>query len=95
MCCISLPTGTGKGGRPIRVWVNSSTDNVELFLNVKSLGKKDMPRNGHLCWDVAYAPGVLEAVAYKKGKKIVSRVETTGEAYRLVLTQAEVRLMAE
>lgn len=76
----------GKEGRPIRVWINTNADNAELFLNGKSLGKKDMPRNSHLCWDVLYEPGVLEAVAYKKGKKIVSRVETTGDAYRLVLT---------
>jgi len=32
----------GKEGRPIAVWINSNADNVELFLNGKSLGKKDM-----------------------------------------------------
>ncbi len=45
-----LRTGIGlaKEGQPIDVWVNSNADNVELFLNGKSLGKKDMPRNSHL-----------------------------------------------
>jgi beta-galactosidase len=85
----------GREGQPIRVWVNTNADDVELFLNGKSQGKKEMPRNSHLCWDVPYAPGVLEAVAYKKGKKIVSRVETTGEAYKLVLTPARTSLPAD
>jgi beta-galactosidase len=85
----------GKEGQPLQVWVNSNADNVELFLNGKSLGKKDMPRNGHLSWTVNYEPGTLEAVAYKKGRKIVSRVETTGEPYRLVLTPAKTSLHAD
>ncbi|HEY4063883.1 MAG TPA: beta-galactosidase GalA [Puia sp.] len=85
----------GKEGQPIRVWVNTNADNVELFLNGKSLGKKDMPRNGHLTWDVPYQPGTLEAVAFKKGRKIVSRVETTGEAYKIVLTPTRTDLPAD
>jgi beta-galactosidase len=75
----------GHEGQPLPVWVHSNADNVELFLNGKSLGKKDMPRNGHLEWTVKYAPGKLEAVAYKKGRKISAAVETTGAPYRIVL----------
>jgi len=85
----------GKEGHSIPVWVNTNADNVELFLNGKSLGKKDMPRNGHLEWMVAYAPGKLEAVAYKKGKKLTSKVETTGEPYRLVVTPDKTTLRAD
>ncbi len=70
MCCIFHHIGIGrdKRGQPIDVWVNSNADNVELFLNGKSLGKKDMPRNGHLQWSVNYEPGTLEAVAYKNAR---------------------------
>jgi beta-galactosidase len=75
----------GKEGQPIPVWVHSNADNVELLLNGKSLGKKDMPRNGHLEWTVNYAPGKLEAIAYKKGKKLTAVVQTTGEAYRIIV----------
>ncbi len=70
----NLPTGQAgwrdKRGKPIDVWVNTNADNVELFLNGKSLGKKDMPRNSHLQWAVNYEPGTLEAVAYKKEKSL-------------------------
>ncbi len=75
-----------KIGKPIDVWVNSNADEVELFLNGKSLGKKNMPRNSHLQWDVNYETGTLEAVGYKKGKKLTSKVETTGNAYNVVLS---------
>ncbi|MFT3824774.1 MAG: beta-galactosidase GalA [Chitinophagaceae bacterium] len=79
----------GKEGKLIDVWVNSNADNVELFLNGKSLGNKEMPRNSHLKWAVPYEPGKLEAVAFKKGKKLTASVETTGEAYQLVVTPSQ------
>jgi beta-galactosidase len=85
----------GKEGQPIDVWVNTNADNVELFLNGKSLGKKDMPRNSHLQWAVNYEPGTLEAVAYKKGKKITTKVETTGQASEVVVTPYKTTILAD
>lgn len=85
----------GKEGQPIDVWVNTNADNVELFLNKKSLGKKSMPVNGHLQWNVVYEPGVLEAVANKKGKKLTARVQTTGAPYKLVLLPDKTQLAAD
>lgn len=76
----------GKEGQPIEVWVNSNASSVELFLNGKSMGKKNMPVNGHLKWMVPYKPGTLKAVGYKNGKRLEARQETTGAAYQLVLT---------
>ena len=85
----------GKEGKPIDVWVNTNADNVELFLNGNSLGKKEMPRNGHLQWSVNYEPGKLEAIAYKKGKKLISFVETTKEAAKLLLEPSKTQLIAD
>jgi beta-galactosidase len=85
----------GKEGQPIDVWVNSNADNVELFLNGKSLGKKDMPRNGHLQWAVNYEPGSLEAVAYKKGKKLTAKVETTNPPAEIVVTPYKTTILAD
>jgi len=84
-----------KMGKPIDVWVNSNADDVELFLNGKSLGKKTMPRNSHLQWEVIYEPGTLEAVGYKKGKKITSKVETTGLAQNIIVTPDKTILTAD
>jgi len=85
----------GKEKQPIDVWVNSNADNVELFLNGKSQGKKVMPRNGHLQWNVIYQPGTLSAVAYKNGKKLTAKVETTTEAYKIIATPSKTILTAD
>ena len=82
-------------GKPIEVWVNTNADNVELFLNGKSLGKKDMPRNSHLTWQVNYEPGTLSAIAYKKGKKLTASVETTGPPAEVVLTPYKTTMLAD
>ena len=89
------PVEKGKEGIPVDVWINSNADNVELFLNGKSLGKKDMPRNKHLQWNVIYEPGTLEAIAYKKGKKITAKVETTGEPNEVVITPYKTTMLAD
>ena len=85
----------GKEGQTIDVWVNSNADNVELFLNGKSLGKKDMPRNSHLQWSVTYEPGKLEAVGYRNGKKLTAKVETTGEPNTIVVSPSKTTLIAD
>ncbi|HLI92303.1 MAG TPA: beta-galactosidase GalA, partial [Puia sp.] len=82
----------GLPGQPVPVWVNTNAADVELFLNGKSLGKKPMPRNGHLEWLVNYAPGKLEAVAYKNGRKLTAVVETTGEPYAVSIHPSKRRL---
>ncbi len=84
-----------KIGKPIDVWVNSNADEVELFLNGKSLGKKIMPRNSHLQWNVTYELGTLEAIGYKKGKKITSKIETTGRAFNVEMTPDKTTLLAD
>jgi beta-galactosidase len=75
----------GKEGEEIPVWVYSNCDEVELFLNEKSLGKKKMEKNGHLEWQVPYAPGKLEARGSSQGKPLSAVRETTGEPAGIVL----------
>lgn len=82
-------------GDSIDVWVNTNADNVELFLNGKSKGKKNMPRNSHLKWTINYEPGTLEAVAYKKGKKLTSKVETTGLPVEVKVTPYKTTIVAD
>jgi beta-galactosidase len=69
----------GREGQTIAVGCFGNCDAVELRLNGRSLGRKDMPRNGRLDWDVAYEPGRLEAVGYRGGRPAETEaVETTG-----------------
>jgi beta-galactosidase len=66
----------------VPVYVYTSGDQVELFLNGASLGRKKLqPFTYKLQWDnVTYAPGELKAVAYKDGNQWAeTSVQTTGE----------------
>ena len=86
---------TAEPGKEIAVWAYSNCEEVELFLNKKSLGKKPMPLNSHLEWKVAYAPGTLEAIGYNGGKKITSdKVQTTGAAASIQLSSTAPSLNA-
>ncbi len=70
----------GHEGDSIKVWAYSNCDEVELSVNGKKLGRKPMPKNGHLTWDAIYKPGKVVAKGYKNGKKILEQViETTDE----------------
>ena len=84
-----------KVGKPIDVWINSNAEEVELFLNGKSLGQKTMERNSHLQWNVIYEPGILEAIGYKNGKKITAKVETTENASQVVISSDKTILNAD
>jgi beta-galactosidase len=69
----------GREGQEIDVWAYSNADKVEILLNGKSLGVKDMPRWSHASWKVKYEPGRLEARAITNGKVVATdTVETTG-----------------
>lgn len=87
----------GKEGQPIEVWAYGNGAQVELRLNGRSLGRKPMPRNGHLAWQVPYAPGVLEAVSYDARGRIVARDQrvTAGAPASLRLSANVARLCAD
>ena len=70
----------GHEGEKISVWVYSNCDEVALFVNGRSLGRKKMPRNGHLEWTAVYQPGRVQAVGYKNGRKLLTEtIYTAGE----------------
>ncbi len=80
-------TWDGREGEEISVWVHSNLDEVELFLNGRSLGRQKVPRLGHVEWKVRYAPGAIEAQGWKDGKQVLTeKRETTGPIASLRLT---------
>ena len=86
----------GKEGQDISVWVYSNLDEVELLLNGKSLGVKQVPRLGHVEWKVAYAPGVIEARGRRNGQVILTeRRETTGPAQKIRVTADRMEIGAD
>ncbi|HEU0228471.1 MAG TPA: glycoside hydrolase family 2 TIM barrel-domain containing protein [Arachidicoccus soli] len=75
-------------GQKIDVWAYyNNADEVELFLNGKSLGiRKKTGDDLHVQWNnIVFEPGTLKAVSRKDGKIIkLSTIKTAGEAYKLV-----------
>ena len=80
-----------EAGEKVSLYTYTNGDEVELFLNGKSLGVKknseDPKLRSRIKWDdIAYAPGTLLAVARKNGKVVARhQIETTGEAVALKL----------
>ena len=80
--------GSGAGKTIIKpVYVVSTADEVELFVNGKSVGKGERSFNWLFTFkDVTYEPGVIEA----KGSDGSSyKIETAGEPYQLKLSAIE------
>ena len=86
----------GHEGETVDIWAYSNCDEVELFVNGRSKGRKAMPHDGHLSWAATYAPGTLKAVGYKAGKKVLTEtVATTGEPSQLRLSAERTTIKAD
>jgi beta-galactosidase len=75
-------------GVELTVRAVTNGDEVELFLNGKSLGRQAVSHDVYATeWKVPYAPGVLSAVAYRAGQKLATNeLRTAGAPARLQLT---------
>ena len=79
----------GHEGETISVWVYSNCDEVALSVNGRNLGRKKMPRNGHLEWTAVYQPGRVQAVGYKNGRKVVTETVFTAGAPAALRAEAD------
>ena len=86
----------GKEGEPIRIWVHSNLDEVELFVNGVSAGSQKVPHLGHLEWTAKYEPGSIEARGSKGGKVMLTeKRETTGATVSIKLTADRTEINAD
>ena len=84
-----FPHWNWKSGQNVDVWVYyNNADEVELFLNGKSLGtKKKIEDDLHIMWRVPFQAGTLKAVS-RKNEKIVKEtaIQTAENPAKLKLT---------
>ncbi|PWS29564.1 glycoside hydrolase family 2 [Pedobacter yonginense] len=83
-----LPHWNWEKGKTVQVWAYyNNADEVELYLNGKSLGKKSKQGEDlHVQWDVNYEPGTVKAISRKGGKEVlVTEVKTAGPAAKIQL----------
>jgi len=86
----------GREGDEIPVWVYSNLDEVELFVNGKSLGSQKVPHLGHVQWKARYEAGSIEARGSKGGKVVLTeKRETTGPAVTIRLTADRAEINAD
>jgi beta-galactosidase len=67
----------GQEGTPLEVNVYTTAASAELFLNGRSLGRKDVD-SCKAVWTVPYAAGTLKAVGYTQSGKVSATLATTG-----------------
>lgn len=72
------------GGEKRTVYLFSKCDEAELFVNGRSVGKKQIKKYFHAEWEVDFEPGEITAVGYKNGVETNRKtIATTGVACEL------------
>ncbi|MCM1224276.1 MAG: DUF4982 domain-containing protein, partial [Lachnospiraceae bacterium] len=85
-------------GEDVDLWVYySNADEVELFLNGRSLGVKTPEKDVyHLSWRVPFESGTVEAVSRRGGKEVKRvRINTASEPYAIRLTPDRSEIKAD
>jgi len=84
------PHWNWENGKDVDVWAYFNGDEVELFLNGKSLGTKRKSGDElHVAWRVPFQPGILKAVARRNGKVELTREIRTAEAPAKIVLSAD------
>lgn len=85
-------------GKKVDVWAYySQADEVELFLNGRSLGiQKKNDTDLHVMWRVSFEPGVLKAVSRRQGKTVLIReIHTAGAPAQISISADRKRIKAD
>ena len=84
-----FPHWNWKAGQTVDVWAYyNNADEVELFLNGKSVGVRSKKGEDlHVIWRIPFQPGTLKAISRKNGKTILeTEIQTAGNPSNLKLT---------
>lgn len=84
-------------GDTVDVWAYyNNADEVELFLNGKSLGSKSKTTDVlHVMWRVPYQPGLIKAVSKKNGRVVLAKeIRTAGAPTKIQLIADRTKIKA-
>jgi len=93
-----FPHWNWQEGQPVDVWAYyNKADEVELFLNGQSLGRKSKTGDElHVWWRVPFQKGTLKAVSYKDGKEVMTKeIKTAGDPVSIRLSADRQTLKAD
>ncbi|MGF7076850.1 beta-galactosidase GalB [Mucilaginibacter sp. 3215] len=93
-----FPHWNWQPGKMIDIWAYyNNADEVELYLNGKSLGiQKKTGDDLHVMWRVKYEPGTLKAISRKNGKTVLTReIHTAGAPAKIELIADRSQIKAD
>lgn len=84
-------------GQSVDVWAYTNCEEVELFLNGTSLGrKKKSDEEMHLVWKVQYEPGTITGIGYKNGNELLRKeIKTAGKPAAIILSPDRKEISAD
>ena len=89
-----FPHWNWQQGETVDVWAYFNGDEVELFLNSKSLGTRRKTGDDlHVAWRVPYQPGTLKAVSRKNGKIVLTEEIRTAEQPAKIIVVPDRRII--
>jgi beta-galactosidase len=82
-----FPHWNWKQGDTIDIWAYFNSDEVELFLNGKSLGTKRKTGDElHVSWRVPYEAGILKAISRRNGEiELTKEIRTAEQPAKILL----------
>jgi len=92
------PTWNYEKGKTVSVNAFTNCEEVELFLNSKSLGTKKMAdfKNRVITWEIPFEEGTLKAVARNAGSEVAKyELKTTGSTKAIIAACNETALKAD
>jgi len=92
-----FPHWNWKEGQTVDVWAYTNAEEVELFLNGKSMGtKRKQGDDLHLMWRLTWEPGTVKAIARTGGKEVLTKeIYTAGKPARILLEPDRTKLKAD
>jgi beta-galactosidase len=93
-----FPHWNWEPGKIVDVWAYyNNADEVELFLNEKSLGvKKKQGDEMHVMWRVPYQTGTLKAISRKSGQPVLtSEIKTAGKPANIEMIADRIVIKAD
>lgn len=93
MVYVSSNWSQARDGENVDIWIYSNCEEIRMSLNGLPLGKKAMPRYGHLSWPLTHKKGKLEVNGLVKGKKVASyTIETPDIPYKMAVTSSKTNM---
>ena len=85
-----FPHWNWKEGQEIDVWAYTNCDEVELFLNNKSMGtKKKSEEHLHLSWRLKFKTGTIMAIGRTNGETVLKKEIKTAEEPAKILLETD------